>query len=340
MFISATSMVCPVGLSAATACAAKRAGISAFKALPYNDNTGEPIVGAVVPGFKLTMRQAPRLIGLLTQALAQLVKGRPAEQWEQVPLLVGLAEPGRPGGGADLAGSIVRRLQEGLGVRFHAQHSRAIASGHSAGFEALRVARGLLGAGSLSTCVVCGVDSLVNAVTLLWLEHHGRLKTPANRDGVIPGEAAAAVVLRREAQPGLVTEIVGLGFSKEKAHILSEEPLVGVGMTEATRQALAEARLGFHEIDGRLSDVTGELYGFKELPLAEARLMRVVRKQEQPLWHWAEAVGDSGAAAGVMQLVLADEAFRKGYAPGERMLCLASAVAGDRAAVVLRRRPR
>jgi 3-oxoacyl-[acyl-carrier-protein] synthase-1 len=340
MFISATSLVCPVGLSATAACAAKRAGISALKALPYNDNAGEPIIGAAVPGFALSMRRAPRLLGLLTAALAQMVQGRPAAHWEQIPLLVGLAEPGRPGGGADLAGSIVRQLQEGLGVRFHVAHSRAIAGGHTAGFEALRLARQLLNAGTHSACVVCGVDSLVNPITLLWLDHHFRLKTPANRDGVIPGEAAAAVVLRRDPQPGLVAEIVGLGFAKEKAHILSEEPSLGVGMTEATRQALAEARLGYHDIDCRLSDVTGELYGFKELPLAEARLMRVVRKQEQPLWHWAEAVGDSGAAAGVMQLVLADEAFRKGYAPGERMLCLASAVAGDRAAVVLQRRPR
>jgi len=116
--------------------------------------------------------------------------------------------------------------------------------------------------------------------------------------------------------------------------------LLGVGMTEATRQALSEAQLGFHEIDWRLSDVTGELYGFKELPLAEARLMKVVRKQAQPLWHWSEAIGDSGSAAGVVQLVAADTAFRKDYAPGERMICLTGSVPGDRAAVILRRQPR
>ena len=99
--------------------------------------------------------------------------------------------------------------------------------------------------------------------------------------------------------------------------------------------ALAEARLGMHEMDVRLSDVTGELYGFKELPLLEGRLMRVVRKEAQPLWHWAEVIGDSGAAAGLAQLILADQAFRKGYAPGRRAICLASSVPGDRAAAVL-----
>ena len=103
---------------------------------------------------------------------------------------------------------------------------------------------------------------------------------------------------------------------------------------------MTEAKLGLHEIDCRLSDVTGELYGFKELPLVGGRLMRVVRKQDQPLWHWVEAIGDSGAAAGVAQLVMADEAFRKGYALGDRMICLTSSVPRDRAAVVVRRRPR
>ena len=42
MFITGTGMVCPVGLSAVSACAAKRAGISALANLPYRDNAGEP----------------------------------------------------------------------------------------------------------------------------------------------------------------------------------------------------------------------------------------------------------------------------------------------------------
>jgi 3-oxoacyl-[acyl-carrier-protein] synthase-1 len=111
-------------------------------------------------------------------------------------------------------------------------------------------------------------------------------------------------------------------------------------MAEAARAALAEAKLGLHEIDWRFSDVTGELYGFKELPLMEGRLMRVVRKQEQPLWHWAESIGDTGAAAGIVQLVAVDDAFRKAYGPGDRVICLTSSAPGERAAAVLRRRPR
>ena len=44
----------------------------------------------------------------------------------QVPLLVGLAEPKRPGGGAASASTIVAQVQDRLGVRFHRGLSGAI----------------------------------------------------------------------------------------------------------------------------------------------------------------------------------------------------------------------
>jgi 3-oxoacyl-[acyl-carrier-protein] synthase-1 len=335
MFIVTTGMVSPVGSSAAAACAAQRAKISVFEELPYRDNRGEPIVGAVVPGVEAFPRRAPELVGLLAEALAGLLGSTPSKRWEDVPLLIGVAEPDRPDGVSDLPGSIVDRVQAALQVRFHRAHSRAFASGHTAAFEALAVARRLLEDGAVPACLVCGVDSLLGARTLLWLDRHFRLKTSANRDGVIPGEAAAAVLLQKQPPAGGGTEVAGLGFGHEKAHILSEEPLLGLGLAAAARAALADARVGLHEIDWRLSDATGELYGFKELSLVEGRLMRVVRKQAQPVWHWAETVGDTGAAAGVLQLVAVEEAFRKEYAPGGRVLCLTSAWEGARAAAVL-----
>ena len=50
----------------------------------------------------------------------------------------------------------------------------------------------LAGRREFPACLVCGVDSYINARSLHWLDRNSRLKTPANSDGVIPGEAAAA----------------------------------------------------------------------------------------------------------------------------------------------------
>ncbi|MCK5245145.1 MAG: hypothetical protein KAJ90_07735, partial [Desulfobacterales bacterium] len=120
------------------------------------------------------------------------------------------------------------------------------------------------------------------------------------------------------------------------ANVLSEEPLLGLGLTDAARSALAEAGIKMHEIDFRISDVTGESYGFKEQSLVIARLLRV-HKEEFPIWHCSENSGDIGASAGISQLVVAFHAFLKGYAPGDRAMCYTSAVPGERAVAVIER---
>ena len=339
MLIVGTGMACPVGLSAASACAAKRAGISAFSNLPFHDLAGETVVGATVPGLDWTASRESRLFELLSMAIADLFGGQPTAQWSEMPLLLCLAEAGRPGASAQVAGSIVKRLQEQLGVQFNSSKSRTFASGHVAGFVALQEARQLIQRGEVPGCVICGVDSLLDPETLLTLDRQFRLKTAVNRDGLIPGEAAAVVLVQANTSVNTDTAVIGLGFGLEQAPILSGEPLLGHGLAAAARLALAESKLGLHDMDLRLSDVTGELYGFKELPLVEGRLMRVVRKKAQLLWHWAEAIGDTGAAAGIAQLVLADHAFRNGYATGHRAICLTSSVDGERAAAIVRSSP-
>ena len=284
MYIGSTGMVCAVGLSAEAACAAMRAGIANFQELPYLDNRGEPIIGAMVPGLAPDLKRSERLGGLLAMAVADCLRDKAIEPLVQIPLLVGLAEPDRPGGGAGLGKEIIVQMIEKVGGRFHPQFSRTIASGHTSGFEGLRVARELFKNSEASTCLVCGVDSYINASSLLWLDRHQRLKTNENSDGVIPGEAAAAVLLTREESIGEDAQIriEGLGFGKEKATPLNEEPMIGLGLAQATRSALDEAGLQYHQIDLRISDVTGESYGFREQALVEGRLLRV-RKEEMPM---------------------------------------------------------
>jgi 3-oxoacyl-[acyl-carrier-protein] synthase-1 len=338
MYLGATGMVCPIGLSAPAACAAFRAGIATFCYLPYSDQNRQPIVGAFVPSLDFKLKRGQRLVEMLSMALADCLGDEPTLPLQKIPLLVGLAEPGRPAGGAGLTDSIVSQVQERLGSQFHPRLSRGVPKGHTAGFEALSIARELLQDRNIPGCLICGVDSYINASSLLWLEHQWRLKREDHSNGVIPGEGAAAVYVQREAPANEKTtaQVIGLGFGQEKATISSTEPLLGLGLTAATKAALAEARLQLHDVDFRLSDVTGEAYGFKELSLVVARLHRVL-KPEFPHWHFAESVGDTGAAAGVYQLIIALHAFRKGYAAGDRVICSSSAAPGDRAVALLER---
>ena len=338
MYVTATGMVCSVGLNAAAACVAMRAGIANFNELPYHDNQGEPIIGAMLPGLTRTFKREEHLIEMLAMALVDCLQKKTQGPSTDIPLLVSLAEPERPGGCAGLADSIIGRLQNKLNIKFHPDLSQTIQKGHTGGFDALRTARKLLLDTRIPACLICGVDSYINASSLLWLDQLWRLKTDENSDGVIPGEAAAAVLLQGQAEPDtkIGVRITGLGFGYEKANVLSEEPLLGLGLTDAARSALAEAGIKMHEIDFRISDLIGESYGFKEQALVIARLLRV-HKEEFPIWHCSENSGDIGASAGISQLVVAFHAFLKGYAPGDRVMCYTSAIPGERAVAVIER---
>jgi len=339
MQIVSTGLVCPVGLNAEASCAAMRAGISAFEELPYCDNDGEPIMGAVVPGFSLDNHYfEKRLVEMLATAVAESLSKVSGIATEKLPLLVGLAETGRPGFPSRLANNIINGLQDILEVRFHPEFSRVITSGHTSGFEALAIARQRLKHDEVSACLVCGVDSYIRAKSLLWLDEHWRLKTEQNSDGVIPGEAAAAVIIGMNEQAkesSSQLQITGLGFAIEEAGILSEKPLFGHGLSQSIRVALSEAGIDFSEIDFRLSDITGESYGFREQMLSLSRVMRVRREETIPIWHNAEFIGDNGAVAGISQLVVAFEAFLKGNVLGKRSICYTSAVSGARAVAIL-----
>lgn len=335
MEIVSTGMVCPVGHTADAACAAIRAGVAGFSALPYQSDTYEPIIGAAVPWIDLALPTAERLARMLALSVAEcLAAGPPGFSAEAVPLILGIAEAGRPGGSRIAGPALISSVEQLLETRFHPRLSCAIATGHTSTFEALMLARQYMRERGIEACLVCGVDSYVNAPSLLWLAETLRLKCDANSDGVIPGEAAAALLLRSEAAMPRGVRIAGLGLGHEAAGVLGQEPLLGHGLAQAARTALADAQRGLQDVAFRVSDATGESYAFKEQALMLARVLRS-RREDFPLWHCADSLGDTGAAAGACGLVCAHRAFVRRYAPGSSALCFASGVQGPRAAALL-----
>jgi 3-oxoacyl-[acyl-carrier-protein] synthase I len=332
LYVSCLGLVCAVGLTPESASAAMRSGIAGFSDLPYVDNNGAPVVGAIVPALPNDLRGRERLIELFKLCVEGFDQRLPSDIDRQyLPLLVCTREPDLPG---PHAASIVVEVEARLGFRFCRERSGHVPRGAVAGFEALRQARHILAESDSTACLVIAVDSLVDARALQRLDRTMRLKTPVRSDGIIPGEAACLMLVAvRPLTPWPVT-LGGLGFAAEHATVLSDEPLFGKGMTAAVREALSEAGLSLHEIDFRLSDVAGESYAFEELVLAQSRLMRQTR-QSQDLWHPAAFIGDCGAAAGLIQLAWAEQAFAKGYAPGPIALAHGATAAGDRAAAVI-----
>jgi 3-oxoacyl-[acyl-carrier-protein] synthase-1 len=251
-----------------------------------------------------------------------------------VPLLLCVAERERPGRLAGLDGQLFNDLQAALGVDFHAQHSTLIPMGRPGALLALAQARRLIDEHRVPHVLIAATDSLLAWPTLTAYGDQSRLLAEYNSNGFMPGEAAGAVLVGRpDGRPGELL-CLGVGHGIEPAPLRSGEPLRADGLTAAIKQALQEAGCEMHDLDFRITDISGEQYFFKEAALALARSVRKP-KAEFEIWHPAEGIGEVGAAAGPAMIAKALTACRKGYAKGPRILLHGSTDSDKRVAAVV-----
>jgi 3-oxoacyl-[acyl-carrier-protein] synthase I len=332
LLVQGCGMATAVGLTAPASCAAIRARLDGFRETRFMARGGAWIVGAEVP-LDEPWRGLPRLARLVAGPIRECLDSAPEVAPEDIPLLLGVAEPTRPGRLAGLEQELLPLVLEALQERLHPAASRLIPMGRVSGAVGIREAAKLVNEKGFGRVIVGGVDSHLVAATLAAFDERDRLLTERNTNGFVPGEAGAAVLVGpADGRPGL--RIRSLGLAVERATIEGEEPLRGEGLAAAYRQALDAARLGLHEIDYRIADLSGEQYWFKEAALAEARVMRV-RRGFQDIWQPADCVGEIGAAATPCLLGVAWWAARKAYAPGPLALAQASNDDGRRIAMVL-----
>lgn len=332
LYFNCLSFVCAVGLSPQSAAAAMRAGISGFAELNHVDNRGEPIIGARVPGLDDRRTGRSRTAALLTQAFTGVEDHLPQGlRLQDLPLVLCTGEPERPG--VQLR-SMVADVEATLQVGLAREGSSHVGTGAVSGFQALVRASEILQDRRLPACLVAAADCLTDARTLQWLDASQRLKTSAQLDGLVPGEGAAVMLVSTEPLLPHPLALRGLGFGVETATVLNDQPLLGKGLTQAARTALAQASLDIRDIAFRLSDIAGESYAFEEVALAQSRLTRVPR-ETQDLWLPGSSIGECGAVAAFAQFAWAEQAFARSYAPGPHALAHGSAAWGPRAVAVL-----
>lgn len=333
--IVGSGMVTAVGLTAASACAAIRCGINNFQETRFIDSAGEWIIGSEVP-LEQPWRGPAKLARMLCAAVRESHEADASLEPGKTPVIVCVAERERPGRDRELKRRLMEEVSRELALP---PDSITISQGKVAGVVALREARTMLYAKGHRAVIIAGVDSYLDGPTLAGYERKRRLLTADNSNGFIPGEGAAAIVVKRPVasdEPQLI--VAGIGFGIEKATIDGEDPLRADGMVEAIRNALSDARTSMAALDYRITDVSGEQYSFKEAALAMTRLMRV-RKEEFDIWHPADCIGEVGAAAGPAVFNVAWAASKKGYSKGRNILCHFGNDDGKRAAAVLTYQP-
>jgi 3-oxoacyl-[acyl-carrier-protein] synthase-1 len=254
---------------------------------------------------------------------------------ERIALLLSLPEPYREhpaffrGTPEVFLGQIERQMK----ARFN-KRSCVLVGGHAAPIQALKIVDALLRSEG-EACLLCGVDSLLNSSDVECLSRAGRLRDMNHPQGVIPGEGAACVLLTRpESTATQLSSIAGWAEAQEPNSVLGDNYSVGDGLAQAIADAAGAAQIAETDIDFRVSDMNGERYRAWESFLAGTRYYRTHRER-LPLQLPAMAVGDLGAAASVLNLVVTATSISRGYAPGPIACCESSSAQGSRAAAIV-----
>jgi 3-oxoacyl-[acyl-carrier-protein] synthase-1 len=324
-----------VGDSAPMTAAAVRAGINRFHEHPFwVDRFGQPAVVAASSYLPLDRMGSGRYLALaspaLKEALSPLRDILPARQ--TLPLLLGLPPP--------LPGTPIS-LVEALKAHFKQSVSsillEAIPCGHSAGVVALVEALHRLRAGE-EFCIIGGIDTYLQPERLEWLDKTGKLKSPINRWGFIPGEAAGFCVLAsskavRHYRLEPLGTVISAAISKEAHQETSGALFTGQALTLAMKEALSALPTGAR-IHNLVGDLNGERnrvddYGFTALRLAQHFIA------PSSIHTAADCWGDIGAASAPLFLGLTTMWGMRGHGRGPLALLWTSSDDGTRGAAVV-----
>lgn len=343
--ILSAGVVCPVGLDLPAFSAAFRAALDPFRETHFVDEVHEPVIGAAVPSAALGLAPPgdggiwggePKLARMFALAAEECLDGAGVQDTARTALVLLGPSSERP----DISEAGLLRgfaaCEAALGRKLHAA-SRITRIGRPGLGEAVAIARDLLAGGDVTSVLVAGSDSYLNVSDVNEGLASGRLRSTENKDGFIPGEAAACVLL---ARPGALSAtapalfLLGSGSADEPDSWSSARANTGKGLAQAIRRALAGAGVAASAVDHRLGDCSGESFFFDEATYAWGRVLREPGPPGHRHLLVASSVGEVGTAAGPLMLALALDLARRD--PGQRKISLLhlSSSDGHRAALV------
>lgn len=329
--ITGIGCVTSIGHTAAAAASAFRAGLSRPRPLTFVDVDGGPVTGRPVDGITDGFVQFGLWLRLALAAFDDLRANEPStdsESWRRTALVACLPVLDEerfalPTG--DVAGMLrigfFEPLLEVADVPVELANCRHV-FGHCGAAEALVLAGELLRADAqLRRVLVLGADSTCDVQSVTWLAATGRLKSPDNPVGAIPGEAGAAVMLERsgaakeggrKSLAGLHRAVLGSGFAADAI------PERGRALAIAVGDAIAGAGIG--TACDLYSDLNGEPWRAEALGHAMVHLQRRPPVPSWPPIAPATSLGEIGAASGLVALVFATRAFARRHARADHAL--------------------
>ncbi len=337
IYVVGGGAVTPAGLNARQTLAAIRASLSAFERRTLTDPFGEDQTVSRIPShYSLRLTENAWLTNMAARAVGEaLEKGGVAAGASTLLLVTPEAFREHPAFSEIPSSDFLKGLQDELGECFHPT-SRVVDGGAAACIGLLDRAAHLLATPGIEQVLLGGVDSLVNDKDIARLKAANRLKAEDNAQGLVPGEAAAVVCLRHSPSRDLPAQcaIRGVGAALEANSVLSENHSQGRALVAACRAAIEGKSLAESDIKFIVSNDNGERYSAWEGLIGRPRFYRT-RRETLPMAYHAMTIGEVGAGAGALTLLIAADSFAKAYAPGPVAMCEAASEAGMRAAALV-----
>ena len=335
--------ITPLGLHAVDTAFSHRAAAAAMREAPLLDAEDEPITMCFLPTLDPLLTGGARALALASRALEEAVLSLgPAAETLRIRIAVSLDEylgAKAPDGevaaqrfAADFNAVAARRIP---GVVLETSVRGPAGPGYL-----LPPLCDALATGSIDAAILGGVHTDYDPHRIAALSGAGRLFRPDNLDALIPGEAAAFVVLMRTDVARRVhvrerAKIHAVATAYEKARPDNDEPAFqATGLSAALRSAMAPLAGERLRAGWLLTDLTFETFRHFELQAATVRTQRHFCEPQQ-VDSPAQRMGHLGAAAMPLHLTLAVEAFRRGYAPHPHCVSIAGSDGGERAAMLV-----
>lgn len=336
--VTALGMVTSVGVGAAPACAAIRAGLTRPRPLAYfslvDPKSGEPspLIAHPIRGFSDGFQLVGRWLRLAHAAIRELfdAPGASAERPLATAIVAALplCDAARFGIEEDdsvdeslLDAAFLAPLCELSRLPISAQHRVVVCEGHAAAASALSRASALLQTGSLEQVIVVGVDSYLDPGTLEWLHSANRLHGSGQPEGLVPGEAAAALLVtsprRRSTGDKRPLAFIPSAFTMCAKRSALDAETLGVEWSRACTELLAHPRAaGAADL---IVDLNGERWRSDAFGNALPRMARQLLGSpfENPNVSMpAASIGDVGASTGCIHACLAVRSFARRYSHG------------------------
>jgi 3-oxoacyl-[acyl-carrier-protein] synthase-1 len=349
--IDQVGMVTSVGRDAHTTMSSIACGIARPKELGYftvvdpelqepEGVIGHPIV-ALTEGFHLFGLWVRLGLKCLDDLLARAALPRGAAAWQRAALIAVTPDIRSARFMSDgdesieaLRAPFLDRLAAWLGIPATAEHVHAVAIGNTGLFPALELASGLIERRTVDRVVVLAVDSLLDTLTLEWLSAAHRLKSATVPAGLMPGEAAAALLLGRAGGAGLDVAVRAVAAETQAQDPGETSAARGARLARVLGRCLPSAADPTGADSVLVSDQNGEQwraeeYGYCGLQLGEAWPARahVVLP--------ALSVGDTGAASAALACCVGALAVRQQAALVRQSLILGSSIEGRAGAALL-----